>query len=363
MSGRTIGVIATALVLAVGGYTLWPQRPGPPAPPAAQEGDFYGIAGGVQGGDGNGAALVRELGVGWLRVTLNWGAVEPVRDEVDWQPYENALQMHQAHMPDVELLVMLRAKSPWAGGYQTEKATAPPVEMRGYAGFVRGAVERGRGIVAAYQIENEMESPDWWDGTAGQYVALLRVAHHQIRRADPSAYIVMGGFTSGDSLVAAMVADGAPWESIARELGLDEPPSDAAIGRFRKRLEFIDEVLERGPRYVHAVDLHCYHRPATIPTKAGWLGDELTKRGYQRGIWITEGGGPDMTVEEYTEEAQAEDVAERLAGARRAGVDHFFWLTLHETENPKPRWQCLGLVTQEGRRKPGFAAYREVIGG
>ncbi len=329
--------------------------------PVAPHGDAFGVSSGLIGP--NAPALLKELGVGWVRVNVNWLYVEPEPGKYNWEPLENYFNLLRKHLDGVQVLVTIRAvreKSDWAGRGEAKKPTVPPRDRAKYAQFVRGVARRGTGLVSAYQIENEMESEDWWTGTSDEYIELLRTAHDAIRRIDSRAYILPGGFTSGDSLIAAMVARGDTWEQMARQLGTRKRPTPEARRSAARRIAFMEEVLAKAGPYVDAVDMHYYHEPDTIAMKVRWLRETMRKHGYERPIWLTEMGGPDITVRSFSEAAQVDEVSERVRLASESGVAKMFWLCLFEGKG-RERWKRMGLVRADGTPKPVFHAYKAAI--
>jgi len=266
----------------------------------------------------------------------------------------------------MHVLVTLRAKSPWAAGKTAEKAsskaTVPPRDLDAYYGFVNGMASRGAGVVDCWQIENEMEGQSWWLGSSEDYLALLQAASKAVRSADPSAKVVLGGFTSQSSTVAAFAARGASEAEIARELGFGaREAAPQAVSRLRRNQEFMDDVLKRGQAYFDIADLHLYHRYETIPMRVQWLRSKMKEYGYEKPIWATEVGGPDPLVERYTEQLQAQEVVKRVSLALASGVEKVFWLGLAEMPDQGERFRHMGLTTVDGRRKPAFGAYQLTV--
>jgi hypothetical protein len=309
-------------------------------------------------------ALLRELGVGWVRVPVNWGQVEPRRGDYNWAKVERAMAAQRRSMPQVRVMVTLRAKSPWAGGRgvreaDREKASFPPTDLDAYYEFVHGMAQRGRGLVEVWQIENEEEGRNWWAGTPEQYLTLLRTAHRAIRSADPQAKIMLGGFTSEMTTAAAAHAAGRSQAEIARLMGHHgavRPEAEAAI---RRNVAFISTVLAGAGDLVDLVDIHLYNDYDTIPTRVSWLRNTMLASGYEKPIWATEVGGPDALVAPYSDEAAAQEVVKRMVLAFTSGVETAFWLGLLEGDAPHgERFNHLGLMTRNGRQKPAFVAYQ-----
>ncbi len=344
----------------------WPS-PGPAYSSGADlRSDRFGVIGRTTGQTAT--RLLDELGVGWIRVPVNWGQVEPRQGDYKWREVSDAVHAETRARPGMQVMVTLHAKSPWAGRHSgvtaSDKATIPPSSLDDYYEFVYGMARRGRGVVRCWQIENEMEGRSWWDGTSEEYLALLRTASRAVRAADPSAKVVLGGFTSETCTVAAFTSQGATRQDVARQLGYEgvlPPPGSEAETRLRRNVAFVDAVLAKGKDYFDIVDLHLYHRYETIPMRVAWLRSKMQANGYEKPIWATEVGGPDPAVLPHSDSAQAQEVVKRLALALASGVEKVFWLGLSEMDDQGARFRRMGLATPSGRRKEAFEAYRLTI--
>jgi hypothetical protein len=104
-------------------------------------------------------------------------------------------------------------------------------------------------------------------------------------------------------------------------------------------------------------DVHLYDHIDTIPARVNWI------RGLWRGpLAATEIGGPDeRTGVRYSEELHAQDLIQRLRTALKSGVDRVFWAHLDENPHADARFQPMGLVTRQWRKKPAFEAYKRLI--
>ncbi len=323
--------------------------------------DRFGVAGGLAGRQAS--DLLAELGVGWVRMPVSWAEVEPRPGNFRSEQVEAAVRSHLRSQPGIQVMVTLRARSPWAGGRRLagvpQKTTVPPRDLQQYYSFVYNMALRGKGVVKCWQIENEMEGREWWAGSPEQYLQLLRTAYRAIHAADPKALVALGGFTSEMTTVATFLARGESKKEIARHMGYTGPlPSPKAEAAIRRNVEFIETVIAGAKDYCDVVDIHLYNEYDTIPARVEWFRSEMRKSGYTKPIWATEVGGPDSLVKPYSDEAQAQEVVKRTALCLASGVDKVFWLNLMESESGgSGRFGRLGLVTREGQRKQAYGAY------
>lgn len=280
--------------------------------------DYFGITGGLQGP--NTVELLRELNVGWIRFPLNRGEVERrgfwnFWRRWNWRKLDQTLAIKRKHLPRIKVLLTVR-NHPF-------KAT----DLRGYRRFMRKLLARVGGTINAIQIENEVDSSSWWDGTPEEYDVLLGVGVDTTHQYAFGVMVLAAGLTSQTVRQAVRIPGGTVVETAVRSAA----------------------------RRADAVDLHCYHEPENIPAYVEWMRGLTDKP-----IWITETGGPDDRVAKFSEEAQADEVRERVRLARACDIEHFFWLHLFRTSEPI-RWSQMALCREGGSPTPAFYAYRDAI--
>jgi Cellulase (glycosyl hydrolase family 5)/Bacterial Ig domain len=138
------------------------------------------------------------LGAHWIRVFAPWDVLEPTAGShpSNWLwTYDQLL----ATVPKGTKVILDVVGTPtWESGSQA--ANAPPRNAADYASFLHFLASRWVGKVAAYEIWNEEDSPQWWAGTPdpAAYTRLLESAYPAVKTADPNAQVVLGGLTGND---------------------------------------------------------------------------------------------------------------------------------------------------------------------
>lgn len=291
---------------------------------------------------------VRDLGVSNVRLQFRMG--EP---GMDIAPYSRVFDQgvvlwltlyHRdpSNVPDPDLL----------GAVPEERGGYPFVDEQVFRDLVRRDVatladelrDRGQapGDWLVIQFGNEVTPSDvvpprneairFWHGTADEYLDALRVTYEVVKDVDPSIRVAAGGIAS--EAIAGVVS------------GLDP---DGPSTRWNERL------LAEG-RYDFA-DVHLYNLIQDIPAKIEWMLRHTTMP-----VVSTEIGGPDEdALEPYSEEGHAADLSLRLCTALEAGASAVYWTTLVDGEAFGERFGPMALIERDGRRKPAFAAYVDLI--
>ena len=142
--------------------------------------------------------LMREAGVVWVRIVLNWYAAEPRKRDYN-EEYLKGLEtlIDEIHSTGMRVMLLVLATPSWANPAGWD---APPLRMQDLGDFVGYAVRRFSSRVKHWEIWNE---PDWavfWRPApdAHAFVDMLREAYTQGKAADPQAFFISGGLAGNN---------------------------------------------------------------------------------------------------------------------------------------------------------------------
>ncbi|MFC3451557.1 hypothetical protein [Amycolatopsis speibonae] len=207
----------------------------------------------------------RELGAGIVRVNICWSQIEPEPDCFVWDTVDAVLEQLDG---DVEAWVTVVSGSPWATRRSTKWLPASPAaDAERYSRFVRAIAERGAGRIRFWQCEIEPCLPLFWDGTAEEYLAHLRLFRDAVKQADPEALVVLGGAVPG-----AMLGDGAAGT--------------------RTWATFFGQVLRGAAECFDIFDVHPYGDPYLVASLVEACHAQMAAHGYRKPVVVAEQGGP-----------------------------------------------------------------------
>lgn len=208
-------------------------------------------------------ALARKIGMRWARShdTIQytwWRWVQPEPDT--WRWFDEEVDSLRAR--GLEVLGEFFGVPSWASsaGEERIQKASPPRRLADFGRYVYETVRHYRGRIRVWEVWNEPHWHGFWQGTAYEYVQLLRVAYEAAKRADPTCSILGGG---GFSLRAKA------WILAAFDAGL---------------LRYCDAVS------FHYADIR---RDADLDRFAediAWLRDQMRLRGGEKPLWNTEEG-------------------------------------------------------------------------
>ena len=290
--------------------------------------------------------LARDLGARFVRMQMPWADVEIAGkgDFVDHKNGKSAWEKYDfifGEMARLGLEPIVRLDTPpaWARAradatpeFKARKAangnaTGPPDDYADYADFVRVVVGRYRGQARFFQIWNEPNLLDEWNGqppSPADFVRLLRGAHDAAKAANPDAALLFPSLSPTDGLDKTApiseldyldqvyAAGGRPYFDImsAQAYGLGQPPDEHIYVRRGKsllrpidtrvdvsRVVLVREVMERNGDTGKAIWISEFgynSAPETIPAE-------------RRGTW-----GPPVS-----EEQKGEYIVGQMERARR----------------------------------------------
>lgn len=224
-------------------------------------------------------ASIKSLGVGWIRVDLDWSTIQPSSPALfNWTRFDTIVSA--ANADGISVLPTIGFTPAWARSAGCNNSSCAPSSPTQFAIFAAAAVARysSQGI-HTWEIWNEPNLATFWQPTpsATAYVALLKATTQLMRYVDPSVKIISGGL--------ARAHDGG---------GTIAP------------LEYLQQFCAAGgPALVDGIGFHPYSYPGTPDVSWGsnaWLSIdrkhpsvESILQSYGAGskpIWLTEYGAP-----------------------------------------------------------------------
>jgi len=303
------------------------------------------------------ANRMRSARLGTLRVTFNWGQVEPTPGAArDWAYYDTLVS--RAARARVSIMAVLSGSPPWAAD-GSAYAPQTPATRTAFQAFVRDLVRRyGRGgsfwrshrglprrPVTAFQVWNEPNyPPHWGDGPsrARDYAVLLKLIARTIRAVDRKATIATAGLLASSTRGPA---------------GYSYLNALYSVKGIKK--------------YFDAVSVHPYAEDTRgVEGELTRIRNVMRSRGDGRTpIWISElgwatGGGSPYFSMSPAEQAQRLSSSFRWVARnrKRFGVSRLIWFSWSDRAGPAGRgWEFYcGLFRVNGEPKPAWAAFRKL---
>ena len=149
------------------------------------------IADGVDPGVSIGSIRLWDSGIAW-------GQVQQAKNKFWWDGMDRAIG--NANDQNASILYVLGSTPKWAasnvkqGTYPNKGAASMP-DMKVWKTWVKAVVDRYGDSIESYQIWNEANLTDFWQGTPQQMADLTKAASKIIRAGDPTAKVVSASTT------------------------------------------------------------------------------------------------------------------------------------------------------------------------
>lgn len=141
--------------------------------------------------------IAHQLGVKYLRCAFSWNAIEKSAGIYDWSFWDRLVT--EAQLAGVTLIPYVAYTPRWAASSEKNFWSQPPRDPALYGKFMYQIVSRYKGRIPAWEIWNEPDNDEFWQGSTAGYADLVVQAATGMRRADPAIVLVLGGMSHGPS--------------------------------------------------------------------------------------------------------------------------------------------------------------------
>jgi hypothetical protein len=145
-------------------------------------------------------ALFEELGVTVWRGSFGWDDYEPSRGRYDFDWLHRFADLAASHRITLRPYIAYTPEWAAAGGTDKDVWNDPPRHVEDWYRFVRhlaSEMRRHRNIVS-YEIYNEENVRQWWDGSPSAYEEVLRRGIDAVEAGNPDAGVLLGGMVYPD---------------------------------------------------------------------------------------------------------------------------------------------------------------------
>jgi len=284
------------------------------------------------------ADLMKEAGIGFVRIDFLWADIEPMPEEFDFEKYDMVIDIIRKR--GISVLGILHYNPLWNGNPWNQ---APDAES--YVNYAIKTVEHFKARVKYWEIWNEPDEPEYWIPQDGMktYTGLLKKVYPAIKKCDPSCKILMGGISNNipGSLEKIYNNNGKDYFDIVNIHPFVDPSSPDALGALSDVYKSVIDTMER-------------------------YGDS------NKSIWFTEIGCPGVKnplkrLGWWFGQGPSEDVQSQWVDTIYSnclewpGVQKIFWAFFRDTDRHfKSAVDYFGLIRNDFSRKPAFYSYKKI---
>lgn len=133
-----------------------------------------------------------QLGVGWIKMQLQWWLVHPDPETEQWFFYDGVIDEAANH--NLNLMISVVGAPEWTRA--AGNRIGPPDDFNAYANFLTELINRHPGQIDAIEVWNEQNLDREWQTNSGinpeEYVRFLQIAYDAIKTADPDIIVISG---------------------------------------------------------------------------------------------------------------------------------------------------------------------------
>jgi hypothetical protein len=122
----------------------------------------------------------------WDTDDTSWQHIQPARGKFDWNGLDRWLKL--ANRRHVEVVYTFGRVPKWANGGKHQ--SVPPTNLEDWDKFVRAIVRHAKGRVAAWELWNEPNDPNFWTGDMNTLLQMSQRAYHIIKSEQPNAIVL-----------------------------------------------------------------------------------------------------------------------------------------------------------------------------
>ncbi len=285
------------------------------------------------------AKMMKEAGIGIVRMDFLWNDIQPQKDKWDFQKYDRIVDILSKN--DIKILGLLDYNADWAG----EKWNSAP-DPKLFTIYARAVVARYKSKVRYWEVWNEPDQNFYWipSDQMKAYSALLKEVYPAIKAEDPTSLVLMGGISGNAAMTLAQLYSHKTknYFDIVNIHPFQDPLGPDPIAQMKKEYEAVLAVMEKNgdkSKPIWFTEIGCPGVPDSKTVPKWWNGEN-----------------PD-------EQAQAQWV-EKLYGEplKWNGVEKIFWAFFRDTPNYfLTGTDYFGLVSEDFTPKPAYQSYRKMV--
>jgi hypothetical protein len=284
-------------------------------------------------------SLMKDAGVGIVRVDFLWGDIEPSPGSFTFSKYDRIVDL--LNKKNIAMLGILHYSTDW--GSSCGKWNCPPKENKVFINYAVKVIERYKGKVKFWELWNEPDSSTYWKPQDGlkSYCALLKEFYPAAKKADPECKILNGGLANGLQSVNKLYDNGAKdYFDILNIHFFETPLHKNAIKAAGAYPRLAYKVMVRNGdahKKIWLTEIGCPGVTSGITVADWWMGKNPSEQ--EQAEWARQ---------VYTELLKDEH------------VEKVFWAFFRDT---KKHWKngvdYFGLVRWDFSSKPAFFAYKK----
>lgn len=286
--------------------------------------------------------LMKEAGVGFVRMDFLWEDIEPKQAEFDFSKYDSIVGLLNNN--NINILGILDYSVSWANDFGPWNC--PPKDFKKFVNYASVVIKRYKDKIKYWEVWNEPDSSIYWAAQDGlkSYCMLLKEVYAAAKHIDPDCKILNGGLANGLASVNKLYDNGAKeYFDILNIHFFESPLHKDAIKAVISYPRLAYKVMSRNGDAGKKIWITEIGSPGVkrgVTSKDWWMGRNSNER--QQAQWLKS-----IYVELLKDK----------------NVERIFWAFFRDCQD---HWgngvDYFGLVRWDFSRKRSFNAYKECSG-
>src|SRR3954469_6673436 len=141
--------------------------------------------------------VAQQVGAKYLRCAFSWNGIELRDGQYDFRFWD--MLVAEASRAGIRIIPYVAYTPEWAARSPKDFWQQPPRDPALFARVMRTLASRYRGKILSWELWNEPDLAEYWQGTAAEFATLVKGGAAAVREGDPDAVIVLGGMSHGTS--------------------------------------------------------------------------------------------------------------------------------------------------------------------
>lgn len=151
-------------------------------------------------------ALMKEAGVGFVRMDFLWQDIEPEKGKFEFEKYDYIVELLSKN--SIGILGVLHYSTDWISS--CGKWNCPPGDNSLFISYALRVIGRYKDKIKYWEVWNEPDSSTYWTPQDGlkSYCTLLKEVYLAAKKTDPDCKILNGGLAGGASSINHLYDNG-----------------------------------------------------------------------------------------------------------------------------------------------------------
>ncbi|HXX64925.1 MAG TPA: hypothetical protein VEO56_14090, partial [Bacteroidota bacterium] len=151
--------------------------------------------------------FLRRTDMHLLRITFGWDGIETEKGKFTWDFWDDYIK-RAVDEYGITLVPYICYTPRWnSTGDSTNYWNHTPVDYEEFGHFVEALVNRYKDRIKTWELWNEPDIKEFWSGSAEDLARLTKIGAQAVRRADPSARVVLAGLAGHTDFTLSLFRD------------------------------------------------------------------------------------------------------------------------------------------------------------